>query len=331
MSRTRLFVLFSVVACAGAVASPPADQAPFSRPQQLVDIGGRRLHLYCSGTGSPTVVFDAPSADAGWSWHGVQPAIARRTRACVYDRAGLGYSDPSPLPGASGNAVTDLHKLLQAAGIAPPYVLVGSSYGGGNVQLYTYRHPEQVRGLVLVEPQHEDEVARLDKASQGKWSQLTAAQAAIWPYCVAAAEKGFVPGSEPFVQCTGGIQPIYGRQLAAARLAVETSPAYWHAAASEEAHFDVSRGELGAARRPFGDLPLVVLTRGVSPFAVPGKPQSELNKAAERENEAMHKEVAALSSRGSQRVVPGAGHIIQQDRPEAVVKAITDVLDMLRP
>ena len=331
MSRSRLFVLFSVAACTGAVASPLEDQAAFSLPQQMVDVGGRRLHLYCSGTGSPTVVFDAPSADAGWSWYTVQPAIARRTRACVYDRAGLGYSDPSPLPGTSGNAVADLHKLLQTAGIAPPYVLVGTSYGGGNVQLYAYRHPQEVQGLVLVEPEHEDEMARLDKASQGKWSQFAAAQAAIWPQCVAAAGKGFVPGSEAFNQCTGGIQPVYGRQLAAARLAVETSPSYWHAAASEEAHFDVSRAELGAARRSFGDLPLVVLTRGVSPFAVPGKPQSALNKATERANEAMHKEVAALSSRGSQRVVPGAGHIVQQDRPEAVVKAITDVLDMLRP
>ncbi|MFB9290497.1 alpha/beta fold hydrolase [Pseudoduganella plicata] len=331
MSRSCLSVLFSLVACGGAVASPIADQVAFSHPQQMVDIGGRRLHLYCNGTGSPTVVFDAPSADAGWSWHAVQPAIARRTRACVYDRAGLGYSDPSPLPGTSGNAVADLHKLLQTAGIAPPYVLVGTSYGGGNVQLYTYRYPEQVRGLVLVEPEHEDEMARLDRASQGRWSQLTAAQAAIWPQCVAAAEKGFVPGSEAFLQCTGGIQPVYGRELAAARLAVETSPGYWHAAASEQAHFDVSRAELGAARRSYGDLPLVVLTRGVSPFAVPGKPQSELNKATERENMAMHKEVAALSSRGSQRVVPGAGHIIQQDRPEAVVRAITDVLDELRP
>jgi len=331
MPRFRLTVFFSVVACGSAVASPLAEQVAFSHPQQMVDIGGRRLHLYCSGTGSPTVVLDAPSADAGWSWHAVQPAVARRTRACVYDRAGLGYSDPSPLPGTSGNAVADLHTLLQKAGIAPPYVLVGTSYGGGNVQLYTYRHPEQVRGLVLVEPQHEDEIARLDKASQGKWSQLSAAQAAIWPYCVAAAEKGFVPGGEAFVQCTGGIQPIYGRQLTAARLAAETSVSYWHAAASEEAHFDVSRAELGAARRPFGDLPLVVLTRGVSPFAVPGKPQSELNKATERENLAMHKELAALSSRGSQRVVPGAGHIIQQDRPESVVRAISDVLDGLRP
>jgi len=331
MTRFRLTVFFSVVACGSAVASPLAEQVAFSHPQQMVDIGGRRLHLYCSGTGSPTVVFDAPSADAGWSWHAVQPAVARRTRACVYDRAGLGYSDPSPLPGTSGNAVADLHTLLQKAGIAPPYVLVGTSYGGGNVQLYTYRHPEQVQGLVLVEPQHENEIARLDKASQGKWSQLSAAQAAIWPYCVAAAEKGFVPGGEAFVQCTGGIQPIYGRQLTAARLAAETSVSYWHAAASEEAHFDVSRAELGAARRPFGDLPLVVLTRGVSPFAVPGKPQSELNKATERENLAMHKELAALSSRGSQRVVPGAGHIIQQDRPEAVVRAISDVLDGLRP
>jgi hypothetical protein len=87
----------------------------------MVDIGGRKLNLHCSGSGTITVVFDSPSTGAGWSWAGVQPEIAKRMRACVYDRAGQGFSDPSPREGISGHAVENLHALLGKAGIAPPY------------------------------------------------------------------------------------------------------------------------------------------------------------------------------------------------------------------
>lgn len=312
--------------CLAAPAVPAAVEHEFARPHQMIDVGGRRLNLYCSGAGPVTVVFDAPSGDAAWSWIGVQPEVAKLTRACVYDRAGLGFSDPAPRPGTSDNAVDDLHTLLTGAGIAPPYILVGNSYGGANVQLYTYRYREEVKGLVLVEAQHEDETDRVDAVTHGKLKQMYAMLSEMEKLCVAQSEKGFVPGSELLANCTGGIDPTLGRELAAARLAVELSPAYWHAASSENTHFDLSNAQLRAARRSFGDLPLMVLTRGVSPYAVPGKPQSALNKATEDENLKIHKEMAALSTRGVQRIVPGAAHLIQIDRPAAVVKAVADVL-----
>jgi pimeloyl-ACP methyl ester carboxylesterase len=308
---------------------PAATQIAFSRPHQLVDIGGRRLNLYCSGAGPTTVVFDAPSGDAGWSWWSVQPEVAKRTRACVYDRAGLGFSDPATRPGTSGNAVDDLHKLLAAAGVLPPYVMVGNSYGGANVQLYAYRYPAEVTGLVLVEAQHEDETQRLDAVTGGKLTQMYAMQNEMEKMCVAEAEKGFTPGSQMLLDCTGGVPPMFGRELAAAQFASAISPTYWHAASSENSHFDIGKAELRAARRPLGDLPLVVLTRGVSPYAIPGQPQSALNKATEAENEKIHKEMAALSTRGIHRVVPGAGHLVQADKPEAVVNAVDEVLAQL--
>ena len=112
----RLALAFATAACA---VSPAFAASPFAHPQQMVDVGGRRLNLYCSGSGPVTVVFDSGSGDAGWAWQAVQPEIAQRTRACVYDRAGLGFSDPSPLPGTSVNAVADLHALLGKAGVRP--------------------------------------------------------------------------------------------------------------------------------------------------------------------------------------------------------------------
>ncbi|SDD35905.1 Pimeloyl-ACP methyl ester carboxylesterase [Massilia sp. PDC64] len=328
MSRAVLFsvLLAGVSAGAAAAAINDADRE-FARPHQMVDIGGRRLNLYCAGSGPVTVVFDAPSGDAGWSWHGVQPKVAARTRACVYDRAARGFSDPSPLPPTFGNAASDLHALLAKAGIAPPYVLVGNSFGGAVAQLYAYRYPQDVKALVLVEAGHEDEEKRINAASQGKLKQLYEGQNQFIAQCAEAARKGFELGSDLFAACTGGTGTEYGRELAAARLAMVRQPAYWDDLVAGNKAGDASEAELRAARRSFGDLPLVVLVRGVSPYAVPGKPQSALNKATEAENLAIQKDIAALSTRSSLHIVAGASHIIQADKPQAVVDAVNEALD----
>jgi pimeloyl-ACP methyl ester carboxylesterase len=317
---------------AGATGQQPASvvQAEFARPHQLIDIGGRRLNLYCSGTGSPTVIFEAYSGGSGWAWANVQPEIARKTRACVYDRAGLSFSDPSPRPGTSANAVEDLHKLLAGAGIRPPYVMVGNSYGGINVQLYAYRYPQEVVGLVLVEAGNENETSRYDRATNGKISEIYAMFAERSKECLGNAQQGFVPGSEAQLNCTAIAPSGINRSVAAAQFALGLKPTYWEAANSENDNQRVNEAQLAAVRKPFGDLPLAVLTRGVSPYAVPGKPQSALNKALEDENKAIQDEVARLSSRGSNRVVPGASHIIQEARPDEVVRSINEVLAQVK-
>lgn len=317
-------------ACTAGAAAIADAQSAFAHPQQLVDIGGRRLNLYCSGEGPVTVVFDSPGTEGGWSWHAVQPEVARRTRACVWDRAGFGFSDPSPLPGTSANTVADLHALLARAGIAPPYVMVGSSYGATNVQLYAYRYPEQVKGLVLVDAAHEDETERLDKVAQGRLKQAMAPMDAFLRQCAEAGQKGWSTDGEGFANCTGGTGNVYGRELAAARLAAMARPGYWTAMLSQMDGDDASGEQLKAARRSFGDLPMVLLVRGVSPYAVPGRPQSALNKATEAEHLAMQKELAAYSTRSSVRVVPGAGHVIQDFKPEAVVQAVNEVLGQVQ-
>lgn len=310
-----------------AQASPAAA---FATPQQRVDIGGRKLHLYCSGTGAITVVFDAPSGDGGWSWFKVQPDVARHTRACVYDRAGLGYSDPAARPNTAGNAVDDLHKALQAAAIKPPYLLVGNSLGGANVQLYAYRYPAQVKGLLLVEPQTETETARLDKVTGGKIKQIHAMVKEHDAACLGEAKKGFKQGSEALSNCVGDPLAFYGPELGKAVASIETTSAYWRTRIDEYNAIATSDAQLRAARKRFGDLPLLVLTRGVSPYAVPGQPQSALNKAMEDENAKIHQEIAALSSKGQQRVIAGASHVIQAEQPAAVVEAVLDVLGQIK-
>jgi pimeloyl-ACP methyl ester carboxylesterase len=312
----------------GQPGSTPQDR--FAYPQQLVDIGGRRLHIHCSGTGSPTVVFDTYSGGSAWSWANVQPEVAKRTRACVYDRAGLGFSDPSPRPGTSENAVDDLHKLLTAAGIKPPYVLVGSAYGGMNVQLYAYRFPEEISGLVLVEAGNENATSRYERATAGKLSQSDAMVGERNKQCLLHAQAGFVPGSDILAQCTMLAPPGTGRALAAAQFALTLSPDYWKAVNSERDNQRQSEYQLGEVRKPFGKLPLAVLSRGVSPYAVAGQADGALNKAVEDENKAIQDEVAQLSSRGTHRVVPGASHRIADDKPHQVVRSIHEVLAKLK-
>jgi pimeloyl-ACP methyl ester carboxylesterase len=313
-----------------AAAAQSASADAFAKPHQLVDVGGRKMNLYCSGKGATTVVFDAPSGDAGWSWFRVQPAVAKQTRACVFDRAGLGFSDPAKRPNTSENVAEDLHKLLAAAGVKPPYLLVGNSLGGANMQVYAYRYPAEVKGLVLVEPQHEDLTARLDKASQGNLKKFHAMVGEQNKYCMSAAEKGFKPGSEEQMNCVGKPADVYGAALGAAVASATSKPAYWHSVTDEWEGIKQSDEQLRKLRRPFGDTPVLVLTRGVSPFAVPGKPQSALNKAMEDENAAIHKQTAALSKHGVQRVVPGAGHVIQADKPEAVADAVLEILKQVK-
>jgi pimeloyl-ACP methyl ester carboxylesterase len=143
-----------LLAALHATPAPTVNSEPYTHAQRLVDIGdGRKLNLYCIGNGSPTVIFDS-GLDVGsgtLSWNRVQPAVARFTRACSYDRAGYGFSDPGPLPRTSNAVVSDLRALLDRAGIEPPYILVGHSIAGLYEPLFADRYPPDVVGMVLVE------------------------------------------------------------------------------------------------------------------------------------------------------------------------------------
>jgi pimeloyl-ACP methyl ester carboxylesterase len=121
----------------------------------MVDIGGYELRLRCSGKGSPTVVFDAGLGDSLEQWDRVRRGAAGFTRACAYDRAGLGGSDTSPQPRVSSRIAIELERLLSAAGESGPFVLVGHSFGGLNVRMFSVLFPEEVAGVLLVDATHE--------------------------------------------------------------------------------------------------------------------------------------------------------------------------------
>jgi pimeloyl-ACP methyl ester carboxylesterase len=297
-----------------------ADKA-YAHAQQLIDVGdGRKMNLYCIGTGSPVVVFDSGLSDWSFTWALVHPRIGRLTRACVYDRAGLGYSDASNLPGTSANMVDDLHRLLSAASVKPPYVLVGHSLGGLNVRLYADRYIDEVAGMVLVDPIHEDGMARIDALTHGQETARYAPYVKIWRACVAAASKGFVQGSVLRKKCIDRPMPQYSAMLNTAREAVEMRPVFQKAQLSEGENFlnGTSFADVRKARRQYGAMPLVVLT------------SEERLKLTGEEWRNLHIDLAHLSSEGVQKTVQGAGHYIQIDQPDAVVDAIAEVLQKMK-
>ena len=324
-------ILLLALTLSSSLAFADAPGAEFAAPHRLVDVGGRRLNLFCSGTGSPTVVFESPSGSPGAAWWAVQPKVAAKTRACVYDRAGLGFSDASPRAADAQNAVDDLHALLEAAGIAPPYLLVGNSFGGAAAELFAWKHPGEVSGLVLVEPMHEDENIRADAVTHGGISEGEVQVIEFGNACEAQSVKGFQARTEIYDDCIGGVDSTLPGALAEVDLKQRLTPAWWHVRQAERRSLAQDRAQLRAARQPFGPRPVVVLARGVSPYLIPGKPQSDTNKAIEAANLALLTDVARASRIGEVRVVAGAGHVIQETHPDAVVTAVDDVLNKLRP
>ena len=158
LAVAALIVLLILIAVIVESIRSSRDLKAFPARGELVDIGGRSLHLDCRGEGSPTVVIDAGAQDWSTGWQRPQTALAEHTRVCTYDRAGLGWSDSSPEPLDGHHMVEDLHRLLETAGVETPVVLVGHSLGGMLNRIYYERYPEEVAGVVLLEPGDPDQL-----------------------------------------------------------------------------------------------------------------------------------------------------------------------------
>jgi pimeloyl-ACP methyl ester carboxylesterase len=168
LGRLLLALLALLVGLAAIGASYQAiatarDQHTYPPPGRLVDVGGYRMHLYCLGAGSPTVILDAANMGTVSNWAWVQPQIATATRVCAYDRAGLGWSDLSPVPQDTRQNAEALHSLLSNADVPGPYVLVGHSLGGLYTRMFVERFPDDVVGMVLIEGTLPDGLKRLGK------------------------------------------------------------------------------------------------------------------------------------------------------------------------
>lgn len=274
-------------------------------PGQLIGVGGYRMHIYCSGQGSPPVILDSGQGDSYISWRKVQPEIAKFVSVCSYDRAGLGYSEPSPRPRTSRVFAEELHELLNAAGVAPPYILVGHSFGGFNVRLFASRYRSETAGMVLVDSGHPDQPKRMPQqlrmnaelVRQGKLLQFT----------------------EPI-----GIPRLLGDcGDSAAIRAAECTFNDMRESTTELEMTGESASEVGAAG-DLGDMALIVISHDTSQRR-PDLPE-ELDRTRNQVWAQMQEELSHLSTNGTLVIAKGSGHDVQNQRPEIVIEAVHNVV-----
>jgi len=303
-------VLLVVTGAAYQSISMTRDRRARPMPGQLIDVGGYEMHIDCLGQGRPTVILDSGLGDSYIAWRKVQPRIAQFTRVCSYDRAGLGYSDSSPRPRTSKHIAEELHVLLHNAGIVPPYVLVGHSMGGFDVRLYANLYRNEVAGMVLVDSSHPEQQKRFPPALNdldASWTREEEFLEFTMPLGLPRL-LGFC-GKDPEVRAAecnfDNLQESVAELKAIAESAAQTN----------------SAGSLG-------DMPLIVVSQD------PDTPQYDLPEDLVRPtNDAwqqMQRELAQLSTRGTQVTAKGSAHYIQLDRPDVVMEAVRKILDQVR-
>ena len=318
-------ILFLVAADA---AEPPvapiadASLAIYAKPGELVDVGGRKLDLRCSGSGTPVVVLEAGALADSMTWHLVQPLVAKSTKVCSYDRAGYGFSDDGPAPRDVDADAADLAALIKAAKLPTPVIAVGHSLGTNIVRHYAERHAGDVAGIVLVDPppQHTSEFsAEWVKADNEGGAQ----RIAFASECAKAAGAGKLARPEgALAQCIRAPDPRFPEALNAAIRAQKEKAPFWHTLVSELQSNRTLFEQPVPADESHGAIPLIVLSAS-DPFE--GAPP-EGKQAMESARAKTQKAIAAMSTAGKLVNVPKSSHDIQLDQPEAVAKAVDEVI-----
>jgi pimeloyl-ACP methyl ester carboxylesterase len=323
--RFEAILMIGIVA-ALEVGCARADDAPLPIGQ-MVDIGGRKLHIHCTGRGAPTVVIENGGAAFSFDWELVQPEVERFTRICTYDRAGYAWSDVGPEFDTFDQSVQDLHILLTKAGIAGPYVMVGHSFGGLLVRFYQARYPNDVVGMVLVDSSQEEsfqqvgaKVVRIPELTADQFKALIDVGKANRPK---NSEPDLVPETifPPYDKLPTQFQTLHLWALRRVLPLVKT----W----GLNLQYDLSR--LHQARtgnpHPLGKMPLVVLTASDSNFAqVPGMTADQVRQDHLR----LQDDLATLSTNSRHVMVAGSGHEIYLYKPAVVVQSISAVVISVR-
>ncbi len=322
-----------------AGAGDPTQEAPPPPPGKLVDIGGYRLHLHCTGTGNLTVVLEAGAGDFSFDWGLVQPEVARFTRVCSYDRAGMAWSDPGPTPRTMKQEVHELRALLRKAGIRGPYVLVGHSYGGLLARLYARRYRREVVGMVLVDSTDPDttlgfrgKLVRIREGAKGRPVPPVQTMKSSPPGPLSDEQRkqfeefrkflGTPRISAPYDQLPADLQKL--DMWARFHPQPEAENPFWPEEL-QEMYLETQRQP-----HPLGDIPLIVLTGGKKgggpPPGISAEEWQRLSEEKWRQKEAQ----ARLSRNGQFILAERSGHQIHLDQPERVIDAIRQVVAAAR-
>jgi pimeloyl-ACP methyl ester carboxylesterase len=300
---TRILIglcgLIVMAALSGAVYQCVATRRELAAtppPGQLVDIGGHRLHLWCTGSGAPTVILDTGLGGTTADWGFVQPDVARFARVCAYDRAGMGYSDRGPSPRTARRIANELAELLARSGNSGPVVLVGASIAGFGVRVFASEHPDRVAGLVLVDASDEDDVHEVPRMARFVPVLATTGVFRMLHVSFGQRLESLAPAVRQFAQATS------------------FRAAGFRTAADELQHIEESASEVRRSRRTFR-VPVLVVTGG---------------RAGDESWRRLQRDQASLSDRGCLIVAHQSGHVVALDEPDVVVDAIRRVVETAR-
>lgn len=310
LKTTTLLIVVAILAAIGyEQINRYSAAAEFPAPGRMVSVDGYDMHLNCTGSGTPVVLLESGLTGLGsLQWYVVQPAVARNTTVCAYDRAGILWSDPRTRPRTGDRMIEELGKLLDAAEIRPPYVMVGHSLGGGLIRMFDARFPGTAAGFVFVDSGHEDQLTRMPQDPNRTMPPPD------W-MLTAFSVTGLIR-----LMSAGTVDDL---PMPAAKAVEALSPYSVHGLYGEMASIDDTTRQLkdatSGARGSLGSRPVVVLTRT--------KYDSNESRVPWME---MQAELAALSTNADQRLIPETTHFIHLEDPEAVVQAILDVVRSAR-
>lgn len=278
-----------------------------------IDVGGSSLYIECAGQGPPTVVFENGLGVSVDGWALIQPHVAQFARTCMYDRAGIGRSQPRKRPIDALVFAHDLHALLVAAGESGPYVLVGHSIGGIYIRMFTHLYPNEVAALVFVDSSHPEQKSRLPIPA---WARAVESLFRLAPLLARSpipvlrflAER-MLPKSD------------YPPEVAERLLVTSTSATHLASALAENAALDAIFAQ-GRMLGNLGDRPIAIISAGM--------PRSQLVSAVHE----LHSELATLSTRSTRRIIDDGTHmsvIGNCAHAQIVVEAISEVCETVRP
>jgi pimeloyl-ACP methyl ester carboxylesterase len=292
--------------------STQIDKRNYPAPGQLIDIGGYRLHLYCMGNatdGSPTVILEQGLGGSSPAWGLIQPEVAKVTRVCAYDRAGLGWSDPAPkgTPRDGHEVAKELHTLLQDANISGPYVMIGHSSGGLYALSFAHQYSTDVVGMVLLDSSHPDQW--LTPVAQ----DLYKSNARLYSITPPLARIGLLR-LRANAQPAPGLPDLQNKELAAFNSATQD----WDAQVAEFSATIQLDNEVRAAGS-LGNLPLFVLTATDHDGPAP----------MEQTWQGLQNELAALSTNSAHKVLERARHESLWADPNFASESVTAILKVI--
>lgn len=295
--ETVALVIIAIVGSRYEHRARRQDAAQFHPPGKLVDIGGYRLHLNCTGAGGPTVILEHGHRATYLDWYPVQSKLSEFTRVCSFDRGGHGWSDPSPGTRVPTVMAEELRTLLRSAGEKPPYILVGHSFGGLNSIMFAHKFPREVAAIVLVDTPHPEALRPASRRTR------------TWLRLIQLTSPFGLPRWRGW--CDGGPEETLAvkRALTCRSQNIETI-------LREDAAFPVSTSELRGIAS-LGDLPLVVIARD---------PVLGRDAALEARHTEQQLELTSLSSNSKYLVAEGSGHDVPLARPDVVVQALRTLL-----